>query len=236
MGPIDLMLQLIDSYEVDIFDVKLSIITKDFIAAMHKLSLTLEEKSSFSNLASRLLYFKSRLLLPDLHIEDDEELDRLPRDLVDQLLEYKSLQQSAMLLRSLERQESETFLRNASWNNLPFEVPETLEADLISLLKTFQNFLIKQENKKPFEIDPEEVDSFVIEKKLIAEIKKIKSLDLFEFLKNQNRMYCIVTFLLILELAKIKIIKITQDNQWESIVIIGVPKELVLYEQNPVTN
>ena len=236
IGPLDLMLQLIDSYEVDIFDVKLSVVTNDFIKAMQDLVLTLEEKSSFSNLASRLLYYKSRLLLPDQDIDEDEELDRLPRDLVDQLLEYKSLQQAAKLLRGLERQESETFFRNAGWNTLPIDVPETLDADLISLLRTFQNFLIKQEHRKPFEINPEEVDSVILEQKLIAALKNSETLDLFEFLKDASRMYCIVAFLLILELAKIKVIKIAQASQWESITIIVIPEGLASYEQNPTAD
>jgi segregation and condensation protein A len=236
IGPLDLMLQLIDSYEVDIFDVKLSVVTSDFIHAMQHLVLTLEEKSSFSNLASRLLYYKSRLLLPDQDIDEDEELDRLPRDLVDQLLEYKSLQQAAKLLRNLEREESETFFRNAGWNHLPVDVPETLDADLISLLRTFQDFLIKQEHKKPFEINPEEVDSAILEKKLIVALKNSQTLDLFDFLKDGSRMYCIVAFLLILELAKINVIKIAQTSQWESITIIVIPEGLASYEQNAIAN
>lgn len=236
-GPLDMLLQLIDSYQVDIFQVRLSVITTDFIDAMGRLNLQIEEKSAFTAMAARLLYYKSKMMLPDASFVEDEEMDRLPKELVSQLLEYKSLQQAAQLLQELENRETRVFQRDPSWKQVPIDIPESLDVELTFLLQAFQKFMIQAERRQPMEISQEEVDSSVVEKDLLRRLETQGTLDFLVFLTGHGLLYCIISFLLVLELVKRNVIMVEQSAQWNDIKLSLDEAGLrEYYEQTAVTN
>ena len=111
-GPLTLLWQLIESYRVDIFEISLIKITEDFLKFITSMeSIRVEVASSFAVMASRLLYYKSKALLPDPGFEDNDTEPRLPPELIQQLLEYRRFQNAADRFRELEDITSGMFTR-----------------------------------------------------------------------------------------------------------------------------
>jgi len=217
-GPLNFLWQLIESYKVDIFEVKLSQITDDFISHMTSNKLGLEEEAEFTVMAARLLYYKSKLLLPNPGFEDDQEQDSLPFELVEQLLEYKKFQQAADVLREFEDASQNTFSRLPTWKQfLPEET--FLDVDLMSFLLVFKDFLEKQEKQRPMEIKEEEISNEEVMSDLLEALKAKKEISFFSYIIAFSLLRAVVVFLVILELAKLKQIKINQAEHKEDIFI-----------------
>ncbi|MBN8222299.1 MAG: segregation/condensation protein A, partial [Spirochaetes bacterium] len=153
-GPLGVLWALIESYEVDIFAVSLSRITNDFLGYMAVAEISLEEQAEFTHTAARLIFYKSRQLLPNAAIGDDTPPDTLPYELVEQLLEYKKMQQAAAEMRLLEERSQLRLTREPGWSAFEQEL-DYLEVDLISFLKTFRDFLEREEKARPMQIADE---------------------------------------------------------------------------------
>ena len=126
-GHLDLLWSLIKNYEVNIQDVCLSRITNDYIQYLREHEISLRERSSFTNMAARLLLYKSEKNLPyQESTEKENPFDRLPPELIENLLEYKKLQIAAGRLESF---------RSASEQTLPKEPEWGKYADSIDFLK-----------------------------------------------------------------------------------------------------
>ena len=176
-GPLDLLWRLIESYQVDIFQVSLSRITDDFIAYMQQADLDLEQEADFAMMAAKLLFYKSKLLLPDPGYEEEYEEDSLPFELVDQLLEYKRFQQAADVLRDFESHANMVFSTEASWQK--YETDSAfVDLDLVALLDSFREFLIKTEKQRPVEIESE---SFTLEEIIDEMREEIKNSSFVSF-------------------------------------------------------
>ncbi len=223
-APLEYLWKLIESYEVDIFEVSLSRITDDFIAYMKSGSITLEEQSDFVFMAARLIYYKSRLLLPNPGFEEDEENDFLPLELVEQLLEYKRFQAAAEKLSALEAATQFSFPREQTWSQYEEDL-DFLEVDLISFLKAFRGFLEREQKKRPLKIEEEEVT--VQEMMLYWDSlfdQKGSQLSFFAELGTFSRMRIVASFLAVLELARLKRCFLTQDAQYTDILLMEIPE------------
>lgn len=216
-GPMDLLLHLINSAQVDIYDIPIYLITEQFIEYIKKMEeLNLEVASEFLLMASTLIEIKSKLLLPKEESIEDEEID--PREeLVARLLEYKRYKKVSKELKKLGKKESKVYYK--PMEELPEEKPE-LELDNLdmkSLLKAINN-IIKTQNKKEEEIltvDEIQREEYSIEEcmKEIENILYEEKIILFTSLLTQNTKAEVVAyFLAILELTKIRRIKIIQEN------------------------
>lgn len=223
-GPLYVLWQLIESYQVDIFNVSLTKITEDFLNYLQQSNvLKLEIASSFLQIASKLLYYKSKILLPDPGFEEEEQ-DRLPKEIISQLLEYRKFQKAAEMLQQIEEVAEGIYTRN----NLDLVIEGYEESyNFNDLIRSYINLMKKKykenNNKKKFlEID---LETITVEKK-IEFIKSIisekKHLEFFQLLENRDFfsiLEIIVTFLAILELAKQKEIVIEQKHIFGSIFI-----------------
>ena len=149
-GPMDLLLDLIKENEIDIYDIPIFKITEEFlkyIENMKKLNLTLT--SDFILMASTLLEIKSKMLLPKIKFDDEQEEDEedARKELVEKLLEYEKYQQLSGLLKKNEEYETRAFYRKKS------EMPDFSDKDLLKdlkvndLSKAFMNILIRNKNK-----------------------------------------------------------------------------------------
>ena len=155
-GPLAILWTLIESYQVDIFSVSLSRITHDFIGYMEQTPISLEEQADFTHTAARLLFYKSRLLLPNAVIGEDTPPDTLPYELVEQLLEYKKMQAAALEMRQLEERAQLRLTREAGWGHFEQD-GDYLEVDLLSFLRTFRDFLEREEKSRPMQIHDETI-------------------------------------------------------------------------------
>jgi segregation and condensation protein A len=228
-GPLDLLLALIQKNEIDIYDIPINVITEQFLEYIYKLEeFNLEVTSDFLIMAATLLEIKSRMLLPkEKVVEDGIEIEEDPRDeLVQQLIEYKAYKAVAEKLKESELKESKVYYKpreDLSMFDDPLE--ELGNLDLEKLLKAI-NSLLRRRIQQSNLIDVEELqrEEFTLDG-CINNLKsklKFKNKFLFsELLSIRTTKEEIITyFLSILELVKVKEIRIEQNESFSDIIII----------------
>lgn len=225
-GPLDLLLFLIKRDEVDIYDVSIERITQQYLEYMEAFQvLNIELAGEFIVMAANLLYIKSRMLLPkdqQMAEEDAEEED--PRwELIRQLIEYKKFKEAASQLRSREA------LREQLFPRLPAAVEAAVEENLLveevgifDLINAFQKVLKRLDAKKE---DLREIfeENFTVSEKIdyLLRVTESEVSMRFEecFAEAASRAEVVVTFLAMLELIRLKQLRVRQDNQFGEIWI-----------------
>lgn len=235
-GPLDLLLHLIDKNKVDIYDIPIVEITKqylEYVEQMPKDDLNLA--SEFLVMAATLIDIKSRMLLPKEIDENGEEID--PRaELVEKLIEYKMYKYAATELRDMQVYAGKSLYK---YPDIPDEVakyqpPVDLDdllkdVNLTKLNEIFQMVLKRQVDK----IDPVrskfgkiEMEEVSLPEKITYVSKTIKTRKRCSFkqlLEEANsKMEVIVSFLAILELIKIGEIEVHQDKTFDDIYIDSI--------------
>ncbi|MDD5217758.1 MAG: segregation/condensation protein A [Candidatus Omnitrophica bacterium] len=225
-GPLELLLDLIRENKMDIYDIQISEITRqylDYLAQMRELDL--EVAGEFIVIAATLIYIKSRMLLPSNEDDEDEEGGDPRAELVQKLLEYQAFKEAAKELGLLEGERAQIFTRQIADYYLadldPSDVGiDTFSANLYDLLQAFQTVLTKAGRKNMHEVFEEIVS---IEEKmteiqaLLMESKRILFSQLFQ--ANRTRNELIATFLAMLELVRTKFARVRQDKQFAEIYI-----------------
>lgn len=224
-GPLDLLLHLIKSNKMDIYDINIELITREYIDYINNnKDLTIDACSEYLVLASELIHLKSKLLLHH-DDEDDEEYEiNNEEELRDRLLEYQKIKDMANDFRVLEERRSYVYTKLPSnLNEFREEAKLNTDITLNDLLNAFEEFLKRQKSKKPCvttvtkkEFSVEERNNSI--RKIIKDRGKINFLDLFD---NISKPYVIITFLSILDLSKKSEIIITQDKNFGEIYLEG---------------
>jgi len=217
-GPLDLLLYLIRKNEIDIYNIPIALITRQYLEYIKVLrSLNLDLAGEFLVLASTLIHIKSRILLPvemDEEVEDEED----PRaELVKQLLEYQAFKEAALQLDSRPVLERDVFKRaypvEASG---PPEDPETFEEmDVFDLVKAFQQIIAKLDQVDLMEIDVEKMSLADRINEIVDQLTERKHLTFTELLgERADRRWILYTFLAVLELMKLKMIRAYQGESF----------------------
>ena len=224
-GPLDLLLHLIKSNKMDIYDINIELITREYIDYINNnKDLTIDACSEYLVMASELIHLKSRLLLHH-EDEDDEEYEiNNEEELRDRLLEYQKIKDMANDFRVLEEKRSYVYTKLPSnLNEFREEAKLNTDITLNDLLSAFEEFLKRQKSKKPSvttvtkkEFSVEERNNSI--RKIIKDRGKINFLDLFD---DISKPYVIITFLSILDLSKKSEIIITQDKNFGEIYLEG---------------
>ena len=224
-GPLDLLVHLIKRNKVDVYDIPIALITGqylDVIELMHELNL--DVAGEFLVMAATLIHIKSRMLLPRPETAAGDSLDEEdPRDaLVRRLLEHEHFKAAAGLLHERET------LRGAQWTRPDARVealageeyePE-LEVDLFSLLSAFKLVLERARERPPVPLPPEEVSIEVRIEQLLERLSETDACgfeDLFEDAGSRPQM--IVTFLALLEMIRLKLVRVFQSAELGAIRI-----------------
>ncbi len=221
-GPLYVLWQLIESYQVDIFEVSIHKITEDFINFIEKAKeLKIELASSFALMASRLLYYKSKALLPDPGFEEEEQ-EKLPPEIVHQLLEYRKFQQAVEVLKGLEELSEGIFYRQNEQVLNYFEE----EYNINDLIHAYINFINKKEKISKENLQLKVVlENVTVEEKIQFTRNILQNTTHFQFHELFENPYqisiieFIVTFLAILELARLNEIIIEQKEIFGPITI-----------------
>lgn len=225
-GPLDLLLHLIKKNEVDIYDIPIAKITEQYLEYLEFLDIVnLELVGDYLALAAELGYIKSRMLLPKIHDEDEEEDD--PREeLVRRLLEYERYKDAAEDLKDMDILGREIFTRGADQKEIfgePLEETEYVKTDVWSLIDAFREILERKELSYKEDIFFT-VETLSVEERSekLLEIIKTKNEILFRdlFKDDKSKPELVVTFLSVLELTKNGIIGIVINEQPEDIKII----------------
>ena len=219
-GPLDLLWNLVKRSKIDIVEVSISEITEQYInylKLMEKMNFSVA--TEFINMASELLYYKSKALLPSGEIEDEFFVPPLPPELIAKLLEYKKYQLSSLTLKSLYDQQSDCYMRDVPVVKHEGE-EEFVTMSLFDLLNAFVD--IMSTNKEPEEKEII-LDEILVSDRinfLVGLLRKKEKILFHEvFSRAPSRAEIIATFLAILELAKLHRIKILQERNYGEIHI-----------------
>ena len=223
-GPLDLLLHLIKESNIDIFDINVEEITKQYLDYLNKMEeLNLDIASEYLVMAAELIELKSRILLPRKEeIEDEYEED--PRmELINKLVEYQAYKELTPTLHNLEENRSDYYTKNPSLDITGIDMSEKISdsINMDTLLKALNNVLLKQKLDKPLQtkianrgysvtIRSNEI------RKILNEKKRVQFEELFDILSKD---YIVVTFLSILNLAKNQEVLIEQDRNFDSLFI-----------------
>ncbi len=225
-GPFDLLLHLIKENKMDIFDIQMEVITKQYLAYIHTFErIDLEKTSAHLPLASELMEIKAKMLLP--RQTEEEELEEDPREeLVLRLLEYEAYKEITKTFKEkeLDRMQIHTKLP-ASLE--PYTTEEQViekEMDLTDLVEAFEKFLRRKEEEKPLhtKVTMKEITVSSRRLEITSFLKKYKKARFTELFKERSKSYIVATFLAILEMAREKQLKITQDHLFDEIIVEGI--------------
>ncbi len=222
-GPLDYLLYLIQKSEIDIYDIPIHEITEQYlkyINLMKKLDVNLA--AEFIIMAGSLIHIKSKMLLPPEEKQTEEPAEDPRTELVQRLLEYQAFREASSKLREREDIWKNIFKRNFT-QAMDFDEPDLLpfEASVFDLVSAFKNLLSKAP-EQILEITRETLTvadriSFIME--TVEGKDGIKFEDLFE--QTFTKINFIVTFLALLELIRLGLIKAFQDTSFGSIWIIN---------------
>ena len=226
-GPLDLLLHLIKKNEVDIYDIPIALIIEQYLEYLDFLKdVNLEIVGDYMSMAAELGYIKSRMLLPRIKDEDEDEGQDPREELVRQLLEYERYRSAAEELGGMEILGKDVFLagydRKEAFGE-PAEETEFVKFDLWSLVDAFSKVYESRKKSETEEISLTPQTYTVEERKSqMIEIMRSKKEVLFEdlFGEDINRMELVITFLSILELLKDCILDVFQPTFEEPIKII----------------
>ena len=219
-GPLDLLLHLIRKHEVDIHDIPIALITAQYLETIAMMQeLDLDVAGEFLVMAATLIHIKSKMLLPrpetaagvEGEVED-------PRDaLVRRLLEHQKFKAAAGLLHEREQ------LRAAQWLRPDGRVAELagdeyepeLEVDLFSLMNAFQAVVQRLKQRPKMLLPPEEIPVEQRIEQLLARLSETEAMgfdDLFSDVDHRRGL--IVTFLALLEMIRLKLVRVFQSGSF----------------------
>ena len=224
-GPLDLLLHLIKESKMDIMNIEIELITKqymEFLDSQEKMNL--EISSEYLVLASELLEIKSRLLLPNNKVlENGEEVNEDPREeLVNRLLEYQTYKNITSLLQEKEMLRKDIYTKSPE--NIKNYIDERTEihADvtLDDLLAAFQRYYQRKIDNKPLntKVTVNEISVSSRRHDIKNILKTKKRVSFFELFPVVSKEYGVATFLAILEMCKNNEINIVQNDTFDDIV------------------
>jgi segregation and condensation protein A len=212
-GPMDLLIHLIRKNEVDIYDIPVALITEQYLAYLDWMQrLNIDNVGDFLLMASTLAHIKSRMLLPSHGIEDEEEDPRL--ELVRPLAEYLRIRSAAEALASRDLLGDTIFTRKATPKGLVDEDQDTIQVGLFELIDAFQRILQKAGRDHRVELAADEISVKDRMNDILVMAEEKGSLTFDElFGATIEKRFVIVTFLALLELMKLSLIRVAQNAQ-----------------------
>lgn len=223
-GPLDLLLYLIKKDEIDVYDIPIERITRQYLEYMELFKiLDLDVAGEFVVMAANLIYIKSRSLLPVSQQPPDEEAEEEdPRwELVRQLLEYKKFKEAAEHLQTRAQVQENLFSRVPEKPDFAGERPLG-EVSIFDLLNAFQTMLkrvnVKEDLREIFEENFTVSDKIDLILKMMASGVALKFSELFAGAASRTEI--VVTFLAMLELIRLKQLRTVQPDVFSEIELV----------------
>jgi len=234
-GPFDLLFHLIEKNQIDIYDIPINEITDQYMEYLFAMqTLDLEIASEFLVMAATLLHIKSRLLLPEKKEKQDEEEEDPREELVLKLVEYKKYKDFSQVLRQREQE----------WSKLFYKLPEVIEIKrtdevlelsreelqrvYADLIKRNKGRMSDQSGKIAHIIQHEKVSLKSKMKEVLGALLNKPFLIFSELfsLSRKTRTEVVTGFLAVLELCKLKKIRVEQKKQFSDILIYRAEGQL----------
>lgn len=222
-GPLDLLLHLIKESKMDIMNIEIESITKqymDYLEEQEKMNL--EIASEYLVLASELLEIKSKMLLPSYKDENEEEEEDPREELINRLLEYQAYKEITKVLQEKESLRREIYTKSPeNIKNYIDEVKEiNIDVSLDDLVEAFKRYLQRKQDNKPLKtkVTVNEISVSSRRHDIKRLLKTKKKVSFFELFPIVSKEYVVATFLAILEMAKSQELRITQNDTFDDII------------------
>ena len=225
-GPLDLLWALIRESKINIYDIPIAQITEQYLEYLdYAVQTDLGDLSEFYSWAAKLIYIKSRMLLPVEVAYDDEDEEDPRQELVDRLIEYQKFKKLSSLMEEQEDDSEWNFERKKIQRVLPFDDSEEMweEVDTWELLQQMQDIfksIMKQYSNEKILNMYEEIsvnEKITLMNELLEDKKECMFTDLLT--RPGNEMDVICAFMAILEAVKFKMITIFQNKLFGDIKI-----------------
>lgn len=216
-GPMDLLIHLIRKNEVDIYDIPIALITQQYLAYVEWIKRTeIDNAGDFILMAATLMHIKSRTLLPTHGNEDEDEED--PRlEIARPLLEYIKLKNAAETLAQRSLLGADTFVRPLNKEEMPQPVDDRLmKIGLFELIDAFQNVIKRLPGQHQVDLTTEGISVKERISELVDRFETHGSMtfdELFDGRLPIKKSDIVITFLAILEMVKLNLLRLVQHVQ-----------------------
>ena len=219
-GPLDLLLDLIRKQEINIYDIPIAKITKQYLDYLRMLEeLNVDVAGEFIFMAATLIYIKSRMLLPVDPAAPPEEQEDPRTELVHRLVEHEQFKNAAEMLQSKRLVEDATWSQPGIGEFVEAEDEPGLSVSVFDLVSVFREIVERAKKRKPFEIPREEVTVAEMIECLRNMVRSAGELNLMRFFERaSSRRELVTAFLSVLELVRMSEISLLQHETFGEIV------------------
>ncbi|MBQ2909942.1 MAG: segregation/condensation protein A [Bacilli bacterium] len=222
-GPLDLLLHLIKESKMDIMNIEIESITKqymDYLDLQEKMNL--EVASEYLVLAAELLEIKSKMLLPRQTVDEEEEEEDPREELVNRLLEYQAYKEITKVLQEKESLRREIYTKSPEniKNYVDEETEINVDVSLDDLVEAFKRYLARKKDNKPLKtkVTVNEISVSSRRHDIKRLLKSKKRVSFFELFPVLTKEYVVATFLAVLEMAKSGELTIKQEKAFDDII------------------
>ncbi|MFV0556605.1 MAG: segregation/condensation protein A [Lactovum sp.] len=222
-GPLDLLLHLVQSYKVDIFEVSLLSVIEQYLAYLSTMkSLNLELAGEYMLMTSQLMLIKSRRLLPTVSEVFVEETEMLEQDLLAQIIDYQQIKNVSDDLLNLHSHRAKHYSKQRT-EIVSSEVHLARNLTSIDLFLVFSQILKQKKIEERENHTIIEAESYTIEDKikelnqLLTENKELNFIEIFEYISSRDEL--ITIFLALLEMVKSNQILLRQEESFGEILL-----------------
>ena len=224
-GPLDLLLHLIKKAELDICEISIVEITKQYLDYINLMeSINLNIASEYLTMAAELIEIKSSILLPKKKIDNEDDYEEDPKEnLINRLIEYEKYKEISEVLKKYEQDRKELYTKKPTdleiYNTVTNEISE--DFDLNDLMSALNKMLDRKKLDKPLNTKITNREYSITErsnqiKNILKNKKQVEFTDLFDIYSKD---YIVITFLSILTMARHQELSITQDKNFGKIMI-----------------
>lgn len=224
-GPFDLLLFLIRKNEVDIYDIPIFKITKQFLDYLEVMKiLDLDVAGDFIEMCAILMSIKARYLLPAHNSEGDEGVEDPRQELVERLIEYKRYKEASLEMEELEEQRSRLFGREY-FNFIPKteEITDEAYLDKVTLFDLVMAFRTVLDNMPKIHVHEVQMIKVTVEEQsdLILHKLRFNKMILFQDIMRElkDKIAIVVTFIALLDLIKNRFVLVSQSGVYDEIRI-----------------
>lgn len=218
-GPLDLLLFLIKKRKIDIHDIPIAVITREYLEYLnHKERLNLDREAEFLLIAALLIYIKSQMLLPrEKTLEEEKDLRQL---LAERLVDYQKIKTASLLLKEKEEEELQMWRRTFLPPLVETDEMDLIEVSLFDLAESFFRLMKQRKREEARTIKGEEISLEQKMREIIEELKRNSYLDFLDYFNRQESFEeAFIAFFSLLELIKSRIIIATQESHFQPIKV-----------------
>ncbi|RDW19111.1 segregation/condensation protein A [Oceanobacillus arenosus] len=227
-GPLDLLLHLINQQEIDIYDIPMAVITKqymEFIHTMQKLELNIA--SEYLVMAATLVAIKSQMLLPNQDIDEEAEeyMDDPREELIGRLIEYRKFKEAAQKLKEKEIEANQIFTRPPTLFDALVDTKQPVtkgEVSVYDMLSALGKMFERKKWNEPHDtkIERAEIPIQTRMEEIIEVVKRKQNGTPFDQLfPYPSRTHIVVTFMALLELMKTKNVYCKQEKHFDTLFV-----------------